>query len=534
MSVGHETAVCLFGEQAMRKIEEVLKMENVDELSSEDALQAIAQLVDYALDHGDPDMTSRALLWSEQLAPRLVSEQQRVLLDYYRANAWANRQSALRLDRAAVWAWDQEELQQQVFLLRRALNSPAFEELDDLHKCQILTNLANQLDTIGRFIEARELWSRALSVLPVFWMARANRGRSLMYYSHVLYDSGHAAVFALEAHKDITTSLEHIAQYPQLGDRGVQDIFSDAAREIERHFDLDVIASNYQPNKYPLAEDSAERVYREWCLHEHLFLNPLNDLGPHSIAARDVLTLPSFVTALNEHPVVVGFFNQLKQEYVSARWLYFEGITADEPHLSDLEVLQYDTLDYTALGLGVEQVKLAFRMAYSLLDKIAYFLNHYLQLGIPEKRISFRHVWREKETGPVRPEFSSSENWPFRGLYWLSKDLFEADFKGVLEPDARALHELRNHLEHKYVKVHSMMEPVRPVDLFHDNLAHAVSRDDLEQRTLRILKLARSALIYLSLGMHVEEGRRQASADTDCRIGSMPLHVMDDDFKRRW
>src|SRR3990167_9272350 len=72
-------------------------------------------------------MTSRALLWSEQLAPRLVSEQQRVLLDYYRANAWANRQSALRLDRAAVWAWDQEELQQQVFLLRRAVEDGAVE-----------------------------------------------------------------------------------------------------------------------------------------------------------------------------------------------------------------------------------------------------------------------------------------------------------------------------------------------------------------------------------------------------------------------
>ena len=98
-------------------------------------------------------------------------------------------------------------------------------------------------------------------------------------------------------------------------------------------------------------------------------------------------------------------------------------------------------------------MKAAYRLCYSLFDKIAFFLNHYMKLGIPERRISFRHVWRDKEAGPVRQAFLASENWPWRGLFWLSKDLYESDLSNVLEPDARALHDLRNHLEHKYVKV---------------------------------------------------------------------------------
>ena len=172
-------------------------------------------------------------------------------------------------------------------------------------------------------------------------------------------------------------------------------------------------------------------------------------------------------------------------------------------------------------------------------DKIAFFLNHYMMLGIPEKRISFRHVWRDKETGPVRAEFSNSENWPFRGLYWLSKDLFEKDFKDMTEPDARDLHDLRNHLEHKYVKVRSMIVPMGPAagtarDPFLDNLAHSVSRDDLERRGLRILKLARAALIYLSLGMHNEERGRRESAGPDSILAQMPLTEMEDEWKRRW
>ena len=406
-------------------ISEIVSLATLNALAPDDALQVIAQVVDHALDQGDLALTARALGWCDETEVRLTSDNQRILLDYFRANAWAHRQSIRHSDRSAAWAWDQEELQQQVFFLRRARNSAAFDALPRLRRCQVLTNLANQFDTIGRFIEARELWSHALEANPKFWMARANRGRGLMHYARSLYDPGHAAVFAAEAHKDLAEALRHIDEHPELGDPGLRAYITEAASSIERHFDLEQIAADYRPDQFGLGDGEDERRYRTWCLRQTLFLNPLNDLGPHPIAARDVLTLPDFVTLMGEPPVLVGFFNQLKQEFASARWFYFEGIHAEAVHLSDRGVLLYNTLDYPSLGLGVEQVKIAFRMSYSLLDKIAFFLNHYIKLCIPDKRISFRHVWRDKETGPVRAEFSNSENWPFRGLYWLSKDLFE-------------------------------------------------------------------------------------------------------------
>jgi hypothetical protein len=242
---------------------------------------------------------------------------------------------------------------------------------------------------------------------------------------------------------------------------------------------------------------------------------------------------------IGEPPVLIGFFNQLKQEFVSARWLYFEAIHTTAPHISDRDVLLYNTLDYPAFGLSVEKVKISFRMAYSLLDKIAYFLNRYLKLNIAETQVSFRGIWREKRGGPIRSQFDASENWPLRGLYWLSKDFFESAFQEVIEPDARALNELRNHLEHKYVKVHGILVPRpevddgRPDPLF-DTFAHSVSREDLERRTLRVLKLARSALIYLSLGMHHEERRRRAAAKPGARTAPMHLDTWEDEWKGRW
>jgi hypothetical protein len=77
---------------------------------------------------------------------------------------------------------------------------------------------------------------------------------------------------------------------------------------------------------YKLGETEQEKQYRRWCLANRLFLNPLNDLGPHTVAARDTMTLPDFTTKLQEPPSLVGFFNQMKQEFVSARWMFYDGM----------------------------------------------------------------------------------------------------------------------------------------------------------------------------------------------------------------
>lgn len=247
------------------------------------------------------------------------------------------------------------------------------------------------------------------------------------------------------------------------------------------------------------------------------------------LAARDIMTLPNFSTPAGEPPIVVGMFNELKQSFASARWLLWEGSQSYEPHFSDREVLLYDTFDYSAYGLQLEKVKVAFRIGYSIFDKIAFFLNYYLSLGIPEKNISFRTLWREKPNGPIRAKFANSENWPLRGLFWLSRDLFEPSMRDSTEPDARALAELRNHIEHKYVKVHEMMMS-SPGSPFHDFLAHPVMRSDLERRTLRLLQLVRSALIYLSLGMHHEERDRAKSHGSISM--PIPLTLLRDEWKR--
>lgn len=476
-------------------------------------------------------MITHALSLADSLEEREIEPAQLALLDYFRSNAWDYRYAQRHGDASALWAFEQPELRNRIFYLRRAAHSSSFIALDPLRQCQILTNLGNVLNTVGRFVEARENWSAALAINSKFGMARGNRGIGLWHYAAALYDSGHSSVFALHAYRDLIEATTQSTNTRHIEDQQSAPVFSKLAAHIAKQYDIEKIAKGYNPDGWSLGTEPAEHAYRRWCLKNILFLNPLNDIEITSIAARDILTVPNFVTAIDESPVVVGIFNELKQSYVSARWMLWSGLQSREAHFSDREVLLYNTLDYPSYGLSTENTKMAFRLAYSLFDKIAYFLNYYLKLGVPEKKVSFRNIWREKEKGPVRDRFANAGNWPFRGLFWLSKDLFEEGMRDITEPDARDLSNLRNHLEHKYLKVHEMLSSSKKSsDPFGDNRAYSISRSDLEDKTLRIIKLVRSALIYLSLGMHREEQRR--SSGNERLSVTMPLVPFDDEWKR--
>jgi hypothetical protein len=402
-----------------------------------------------------------------------------------------------------------------------------------LRRCQIETNLANQLSTVGRFVDAVAVWHRALALDPNFGMALGNRGYGLVSYARSLYDTGHRDVFLLAAHKNLEAAISSKAKYAQTDHRQARAFFAERMKEIEGAIDVPEARQAVKLDGFSLGTSKSEQAYRRWALDERLFLNPLNDLGPHSIAATDVLSLPTFTTGIGETPSVIGFFNQMEQEYASGRWLLYDGIYSENTHFSDRDVMIHNTLDYTSHALAVEKTKAAFRIGYSLLDKIAFFLNHYARLGVETDRVYFKSIWYDRKTRAIREELASSRNWPLRGLFWLSKDLFDPEFQDVMEPEAQALYKIRNRLEHSYFKVHEMLVPSTGtrLDMWADKLAYSVRREDFQAKALHVFRLARAGLIYLSLGMHQEELKRKASGPEGLAM-PMLLDLWDDEWKR--
>jgi tetratricopeptide (TPR) repeat protein len=497
-------------------------------LSSAESLGVIGSLIDISDDLRKPDGARRALELSDLLEATKLSEEHAALLEYLRANAWSVIQ---RCGSSNVWDWEHPSLGKQIFHLRKCISHAGFPKLEDLRQCQVFTNLGNCMDTVGRFIEAQEYWGRALVLEPKFGMAIGNRGSGLENYAQALYDPGHQMLFVKFAHAAVKRAL------------GKKVLYDGVYPQARVHFEsvknrIESLVPNLGKIKlhdHSMGKSEAERNYRSWCLENRLFLNPLNDLGAHSVANQDVLMLPTFKTNVKEPPTLVGFFNQLKQEYASARWLLYEGIQTDKVHISDRQVLLYNTLDYSCHSLAVEKTKIAFRMAYSLFDKLAFFLNEYLQLGIKDRAVYFRTFWyqhRSAKPFSLRSKFVNLDNWPLRGLFWVAKDLFAEQYSDAIEPEARDFYVIRNRLEHSSLRVYedfaSGLSP--DLEIFSSRLAYSIARGDLNAKTIRLFKLVRAAMIYLLLGMHREEARRNHDEKTPAF--PMEITTLEDDWKR--
>lgn len=487
-----------------------------------ETLNHLGLLIDAAHAFRDATGTRHALTIADNLDTSTWTSADHATLHFFLANANDDLRNREKKTLQQRWEWTSQHFDASLLHLRQAVNEPGFTEVPADTQCKILTNLGNNFSTIGRYIEAHEHWSRALSINPTFPMARANRGYGRFHYAKTLHDPGHREAFLHLAHEDLRTSNPDIP-YPD-----AKAYFASVQAQIEK---IAPAAHWQQPHTFrtfSLGDTDEEIAYRTWTLQHRLFLNPINDLTTESVAAHDVIHTPNMVVPLGEPPIYQGFFNQLKQEYATARFLLYQGLHHHAPTWADKDVRLLNTLDYPAYGTNLELIKLAYRSCYSLFDKIAYLLNHYLALGIPEKRVSFRTLWYEKEDPkkPLKPCFNSYPNLPLRGLYWISRDLDESTERH-LSPDAAALSTIRQHLEHKYLKAHT--ETAIP-DEWRDTLAHNVQRQDLEEKALRLMTITRAALLYLILGITVEEQHRRAKQGKK-KIAGTELPPFDDTWK---
>jgi tetratricopeptide (TPR) repeat protein len=293
-------------ESNANNIEELIGRE-INGLSSGDALAHIGALIDAAHDEQSRPGTDRAFALLDSLSEDALSPHEVALSHYFRANAWDNRRQE-KSDHD-VWAWEQPENGEQILELRRAIRHKGFEQLPSTRQGQILTNLANQLDSIGRFVEAIALWDRVLLIHEHFGMALGNRGISLNHYGLSLYDSRHTAVMLVSAFDSLTAATSAEAIFESVGLELARSNFVNLRGELAQALDIEAVRARVDLDAHSLGDSPEERSYRAWCLRERLFINPLNDLGAVPIAAHDVLTLPTItVSGVSARmPPIIGF-----------------------------------------------------------------------------------------------------------------------------------------------------------------------------------------------------------------------------------
>ena len=527
------------------------------DLSKKEYLKRISLLIDFSLDLKRLDGLNHAIINLESFLEQDLTDYEKAEGHYFLANAYSN-QRILKIAKDDVIAkWEYPEIEKEILHFRLSLKyiQSVMKKSESKHKTskeekfwentrysQICTNLGNLMDNIGRFAEGIEYRNSALSLNQKFGMALGCNGIGYLWYARFLYDRGHQSVFYHTAYHLIKSSLDCDLAY------GASENFKRGLSHIQSRIKKAYFEKDLDLNSFSLGDSDEEIQYRKWCLQNRLFLNPLNDIGPYPIAAGDILHVPSITTKIGEGPNCQILYNLLKQEFVTARYSYYLGISAKETHFSDKDVFLFDTEDNSVYSKSSEEIKNSFRICYSIFDKIAFFLNYYFKLGLIENRVYFKKIWylEQKKTSKstmekkleLNPKITHKNNLPLLGLFWISKDLFEDDtrYSDALEPDAKEWYRIRNHLEHKFLKL-ELSDVENPTFSFNflgevdKNLSYSIEIHDFERKTLKLLKTVRAALIYLVLAMQYEEFERGKTGGKMLKLAQITLQKFPDELK---
>lgn len=412
-----------------------------------------------------------------------------------------------------------------LFYLRKSID---LLETDKKQKHLLLcayTNYANALDSCCRVIEALRIYRKAIQLHPTFGMAWGNYGRALQFYANTVNDTGHRSELHCFAYQAIKYALD--LQDPNIHE-SAHTCFTKILESYNETGQKDLLGATIVFKSYSMGSGE-ELMYREWCLNNHLFLNPLNDLiEQESAFAHDPLVITCCseqeTTTQNgkhadiEPPKYFSMLNQLKEEYVYARFLVFEGTErAKEVHYADKNVrITLSSYDYANYSIRLEQIKSAFKILFSIIDQIAFAINSYCGLGYGERQASADKVFNSKQY--------PKDNIALSALLWSYRE-FSDNFCRSETGSERDLKILRNALEHKYVKIHEYQDN-RKLQMEDDDFYH-ISEKDLTKYALRLLKISREFIMEFTYAIDIEEDK----IDTSEKM-LLPLSVAD--FDDEW
>ncbi|KJE35185.1 hypothetical protein UF64_11020 [Thalassospira sp. HJ] len=394
----------------------------------------------------------------------------------------------------------------EILYLRRSICHPSFLWSNPIPRARSRTNLGIALSRTGRIVDAIDQLNFALLHVPDFGMALCHIGCCLLSYAKLLHDPGHTDIVLREARSHLSSGIKKGLWFQ--GEEIARDYFDKYLSNLNEYLNQCDEGFPYRSDPYPKRTSKREVRFRDWAATRKLFINPLNDLGHWPLAARDVMHLPPHSYGIRDEPRFPKFFDVIKSEYIGARGLLYEAMALPEARYMLKDVTLFDHYDGGIFGPRVEKLKAAFRSGYSILDKVAMFLNDYFELGHSERDLNFSKLFQDpKDRQQSHPKIAEIMSSPLAGLYSIRADLYKSDsgFRDATEPDARDLARYRNAMEHRFLTFHEYLAFAGS-----KNITTQVQIDDFEAKALRMLKLAREAIIYVVLAMQNEELKRQA------------------------
>lgn len=367
---------------------------------------------------------------------------------------------------------------------------------------QLFTNLANCLDHKGRVMEALEYYDKALSIDPEFSMTLANKGLALYNYVRL---TGQMRLVLIKSYSLLSEAIgKGVLPESEKSFRFIMEFIENLFEDKEK------LNTHLKASKYEIeAESEIEKFLIEYCMENKLYLNECTVCQRCSKSIGDTFRIKSMSINLSQIDIenlsvsnpfyrLSAYLNQIKQDYITARFLLilsrYQKINLD---FVDKNVGIVNTLDYDTYNVYVQLLKFSFKNLFDILDKIAFFINDYLELGINEGWVNFSNIWySDKKKNKIYENILKTENPNLNALFDINKDFDTGPYQ--------KLKKIRNALTHRFIKV-KMFNHLKTED--------DITEEDLVENTLELCKIVRNSIFYLLNFVNMEEQKKKKNDD---------------------
>lgn len=367
----------------------------------------------------------------------------------------------------------------------------------------LYTNYANTLSACGRHFDALLEYDKAIQADPTHSLAIGNKGIELSRYASL--SGSHSGALHAEAFELLSTAAEDVS-LDASGFGKARKMFGTARDEFLPHIEhfRQHLEEEKAFRRNPEEQSGIEGELHNFAGKHDLFIN----LCVHEWECRDChqdSLFFDYVTDMGDFetfPRLARYFNQIKEDYVTARYVLFLSQRGDEERSRISGWTSYaDLLEYADYGLTGGLAKVAIAQAFNVLDKIAVFLS--LEIGIreSEKDIYFASLWRHKNSTTLRPEIRDKDDVNLVALYDLSLDLKDRHLSQLVE--------LRRRITHRHIVSHGFMMYVGDGSLEDDHILY----EELIAQGIIALKTVKSAIVYLAAYLN-KQYRNQISDGT--------------------
>ncbi|MGK7878835.1 MAG: LA2681 family HEPN domain-containing protein [Crocosphaera sp.] len=418
----------------------------------------------------------------------------------------------------------QKRCLQKILLNRKKLSS------DPDFLSSVITNYANLLRDSGRSIEAIDYYYDCLAIYPNHAIAMANCGSLLLKTLNLsVCDNTKILYEALQLMKEAN---QHPSELEKRGGHHLIDDYQRAFENFQEYLESLNTGGAKSLEEYMIGWQNIHTwepsSFLKQVKDDRLLLtvNPRPTNCPSEY--KEDLVFKEIIVPLDENgekwfQSLAYTWNNIKEEFVTARYLYYQSQSQDNELLEISKMTSYlRSYNWDDWGLRSGFLKTSLRLGLDILDKCACFINLYLSLGHPEELVTMTNVWYKKmkhNKGMLETiEERLTTNTYLLALLNIKKDLATQN-----EPPhyPYPFKTWRNHITHQRFTLF--------LDSPWDSEDNTCDLQEFQEAVRILLRIVKAAIIYLVGVVMVEENyqneQRKANGTDKKVCEGMPLEI---------